>query len=314
VTDLPEESRTPVSLTPASWNDPHMQPASAHPEHVERVIAALFAAGLVAFAAFGAAYWQNWAPWTLGATLGAGMVLVGAGLTAWGKYLMPRGPFVEDRHVLGSTPEEVEAFNNALVERGATPVRRRKLLGGLLAGGLGVFSIVALFPLVRSMGPLPGNTLQTTNWRRGSYLVDRAGRRLRASEYGVGSVVSSVFPEGFEDDEEAQATDVVILIRAAKQGLQTSGPRQTWAPAGFYAYSKMCTHAGCPVGLYEREAVLLICPCHQSMFDVADGAIPVFGPAPRPLPQLPLYIDARGFLRSQSGFGQPTGPGFWERA
>jgi ubiquinol-cytochrome c reductase iron-sulfur subunit len=75
----------------------------------------------------------------------------------------------------------------------------------------------------------------------------------------------------------------------------------------------MCTHAGCPVGLYEREEELLICPCHQSMFNVRDNGEPIFGPAPRPLPQLPLYIDASGYLRAQTGFNQPVGPGFWER-
>ena len=309
-----EGTRTPVSLTSASWSDPHLQPASAHPESVERTIAALFFVGLLAFIGVGVAYWQNWAAWTLGATLGAGMVLVGAGLTAWGKYLMPRGPFVEERHVLASSPDEVAGFENALVERGATPVRRRKLLGGLLAGGLGVFGIVLALSLVRSLGPLPGNTLDTTNWKRGSYLVDRQGRRVVASELAVGSVVSSVFPEGFQDNEEAQAKDVVILIRVAEAPLQNKGPRATWDPAGFLAYSKMCTHAGCPVGLYERQLELLICPCHQSMFDVANNATPIFGPAPRPLPQLPLYIDSKGYLRSQSGFGQPVGPGFWERS
>src|ERR1039458_8505001 len=169
----------------------------------------------------------------------------------------------------------------------AWPVRRRKLLGGLLAGGLGVFGIVLAFPLVRSLRALPGTTLDTTNWKRGSYLVDRQGRRVVASELAVGSVVSSVFPEGFQDNEEAQAKDVVILIRVAEAPLQNKGPRATWDPAGFLAYSKMCTHAGCPVGLYERQLELLICPCPQSMFDVANNATPIFGPAPRPLPQLP---------------------------
>ena len=306
------EEKTPVEITRSSWSDPHLQPAAEHPEHVERVIGVLFFFGVVLFALFGAAYWQNWMPWTLGATLGGAMLFVGAGLAAWGKYLMPRGPFVEDRHELGGTQEEVDAFSDALMERGGTPFRRRKMLGGLLATGLGIFGVVAMFPLVRSMGPLPGTSLQTTNWRAGSYLVDRQGRRLRAQQFAVGTVISSVFPEGFEDNEDDQTTDVTIVIRAADSSFGT-GARSTWTPEGFVAYSKMCTHAGCPVGLYERAQNLLVCPCHQSMFLVLDQALPTFGPAPRPLPQLPLYIDAEGFLRAQSGFDQPTGPGFWER-
>jgi len=306
------ESRTPVTLSTATWDDPHLQPKSQRPEHTERVILLLFFLGFVGFVGFGVAYWQNWKPWTLGATLGFGMFCIGVGLAAWGKYLMPQGPFVEERHDLASSPEEVDAFSNALIERGGGQVKRRKVLGGMLAAGLGVFGVVAAFPLIRSMGPLPGNSLDVTNWKAGAYLVDRQGRRLRADEFAVGTVVSSVFPEGFQDNEVAQTSDVVIVIRAASAPFGT-GSRSSWTPQGYVAYSKMCTHLGCPVGLYERQQNLLVCPCHQSMFDVGDQATPIFGPAPRPLPQLPLYVDAEGYLRAQSGFDQPTGPGFWER-
>ncbi|MGH6876918.1 MAG: ubiquinol-cytochrome c reductase iron-sulfur subunit, partial [Rhizomicrobium sp.] len=90
--------------------------------------------------------------------------------------------------------------------------------------------------------------------------------------------------------------------------------RETWGPKGYLAYSKMCTHAGCPVGLYEEVTQQLLCPCHQSLFNVKTGANPVFGPAPRPLPQLPLRIDSAGFLVAQAGYDQPVGPGFWERS
>ncbi|MGH7735831.1 MAG: ubiquinol-cytochrome c reductase iron-sulfur subunit, partial [Gemmatimonadales bacterium] len=85
-------------------------------------------------------------------------------------------------------------------------------------------------------------------------------------------------------------------------------------PQGYVAYSKLCTHAGCPVGLYQDNTQQLVCPCHQSMFDVLKGAQQTFGPAPRPLPQLPLMVDAEGFLRAQRGYHEPVGPGFWERS
>jgi len=274
---------------------------------MERVIIALFFFGLVGFALFGAAYWQNWAPWTLGTTLGAGMLLVGAGMTAWGKYLMPRGPFVEERHVLASSPEDLDRFTNALVARGGIEVRRRKVLGGMLGAGMGVFGIVAVFPLLRSLGPLPGTTLQTTDWKAGTYLVDQTGRRVHRDELGVGSVMN-VFPEGLEATDNGQAVDQTILIHAAQ------GSFQRFTPLGYVAYSKVCTHAGCPVQLYERALGLLVCPCHQSMFNVLDRALPVFGPAPRPLPQLPIAIDAAGYLYAAAGYDQPIGPGFWERS
>jgi len=312
MTDAHDESRTPVSLSTAKWSDPHLQPKAEHPEGVERVILLTFFLGFLGFVGFGVAYWQNWKPWTYGATLGAGMLFIGVGLAAWGKYLMPQGPFVEERHEIGATAEEVDAFNNALIERGGGQFKRRKMLGGMLAAGLGVFGVVAAFPLIRSMGPLPGDSLDVTDWKAGAYLVDRQGRRLLAQEFAVGTVISSVFPEGFQDNEKAQTRDVVIVIHAAASPFGT-GSRSSWTPQGFVAYSKMCTHAGCPVGLYERAQNLLVCPCHQSMFNVLDQATPEFGPAPRPLPQLPLYIDAAGYLRAQAGFDQPTGPGFWER-
>jgi ubiquinol-cytochrome c reductase iron-sulfur subunit len=311
VTSHEPESRTPVTLSTASWSDPHLQPAARHPVTVERLIALLLFAGVVAFGAFGAAFWQNWAPWSLGLTLGLGMVFVGAGMIAWGKYLMPRGPFVEDRHPLGSPPEQLEAFTNALVERGATPVRRRRVLGGLLGAGMGVFGIVAIFPLLRSLGPVPKNTLGTTDWKAGTYLVDQGGRRVQENELAVGSVLT-VFPEGQATTDRGQAVDQTVLIRLALSPIDSNGMRDT--PMGYVAYSKICTHLGCPVGLYERALELLVCPCHQSMFDVPNHALPIFGPAPRPLPQLPLAIDPDGYLYAKAGFNQPVGPGYWTRA
>jgi ubiquinol-cytochrome c reductase iron-sulfur subunit len=186
------------------------------------------------------------------------------------------------------------------------------MLGVLLGSGLGVFGIVALFPLVRSLGPLPHGTLRTTNWRRGSLLVDAGGRAIQSDTLDVGGIVT-VFPAGFENDAATQSVDQVVLIRAQTTNLVTEKGRGTWAPEGYVAYSKVCTHAGCPVGLYERELHLLVCPCHQSMFNIDHGAVPQFGPAARPLPQLAIYIDGSGFLRAQGPFDQPIGPGYWER-
>jgi ubiquinol-cytochrome c reductase iron-sulfur subunit len=105
-----------------------------------------------------------------------------------------------------------------------------------------------------------------------------------------------------------------VLIRLDNNDFVTKKGRESWGPAGYVAYSKLCSHLGCPVGLYEQQLQLLVCPCHQSMFDVAKAAQPTFGPAPRPLPQLALYIDRDGYLRSQHDYDEPVGPGFWERS
>jgi ubiquinol-cytochrome c reductase iron-sulfur subunit len=307
-----DELRTPVALQGIAADDPHLAPAAHNPQIVERVIAVTFVLGLLLVAGFGACYWVNAKPWTLGATMGGGLTFLGIGLIAWGKYLMPRGPFVEERHELANSEDDRNALAAAIVERGGGVVKRRKMLAGLLGGGLGIFGIVAMFPLLRSLGPLPKGTLFSTDWKKGTYLVDITGRRVHQGDLAIGSIVT-VYPAGLENTDRGQAVDQTVLIRISDENFTTQKGRETWGPAGYLAYSKLCTHLGCPVGLYEQELQLLVCPCHQSMFDVTNGAIPQFGPAPRPLPQLPLYIDADGYLRSQDGYDQPVGPGFWER-
>jgi ubiquinol-cytochrome c reductase iron-sulfur subunit len=307
------EHRTPVALSGLSEDDPHLQAAAKNPVLVERVIAFNFLLGIVLVAGFGAAYWVNAKPWILGATMGGGLLFLGVGLVAWGKYLMPKGPFVEERHVLANSQVDRDAFAAAIVERGGGVIKRRKMLGGLLGGGLGIFSVVAIFPLLRSLGPLPKGALFHTDWRSGSYAVDQTGRRVQVGDLAVGSIMT-VFPEGTQDTDRGQAVDQTVLIRLSNQNFTTQKGRETWAPLGYVAYSKVCTHLGCPVGLYEQQLQLLVCPCHQSMFNVTNGAIPQFGPAPRPLPQLPLFIDPQGYIRAQSDYHEPVGPGFWERS
>jgi len=311
-------SRTRVPMPMAAMSDPHMSDAAKQPARVEMIIAIVFVLALGCFVLFGVAYWQNWDYWTLGGSIGAGLFLLGFGLTAWGKYLMPQGPFVEERHTLAGTQEERDAMSAALVERTAVVVRRRKMLGGLFAAGAGIFGIVALFPLLRSLGPLPANSLEVTDWRRGTVLVDSTGRRVRRDTLVPGGLIT-VYPEhtvnprtGFIT-EDGQAVDQTVLLRLPGGPFTTMPGRETWTPEGYVAYSKLCTHLGCPVGLYEQELELLVCPCHQSMFKVRDGAVPTFGPAPRPLPQLPLMFNDDGDLAAQGPYDQAVGPGFWER-
>jgi ubiquinol-cytochrome c reductase iron-sulfur subunit len=309
-----EPSRTKVPMPVATLSDPHLGDAAKNPARAEKIIALILVLGIVLIAGFGAAYWQNWNPWAIGATMGGGLFLLGFGLTAWGKYLMPQGPFVEERHVLASSPEERTSMAAALVERSAVVVKRRKLLGGLFAIGSGIFGIVAIFPLLRSLGPVPGKSLERTDWRRGSLLVDSNGRPVDKGTLVVGGIMT-VYPEGNQATSYGEAIDQTVLIRVQDSPLvpPTMKGRESWTPAGYVAYSKVCTHLGCPVGLYEQQLELLVCPCHQSMFNVRNGAVPQFGPAPRPLPQLPLYFDDNGYLRAQAGYDQAVGPGFFER-
>jgi ubiquinol-cytochrome c reductase iron-sulfur subunit len=159
---------------------------------------------------------------------------------------------------------------------------------------------------------VPGDTFEVTNWKKGSRLVDSNNRPVRLDTLQVGGIMT-VFPENHANTEEGQTVDQTVLIRVALDNFTTQRGRETWGPRGYLAYSKVCTHLGCPVGLYEQQLQLLVCPCHQSMFNVLNGAVPQFGPAPRPLPQLPLRVDGDGYLVAQSGYDQAVGPGYWSR-
>jgi ubiquinol-cytochrome c reductase iron-sulfur subunit len=293
----------------AAFDDPHLRPYAKNPRRAELVIGACLFVGFLGFVAYGATYWVGGQTQVEAVTLGIGLFGFGFGLAAWGKYLMPQGPFAEERHSYISTEGEIQAMTSAVSDRGKMVFRRRGFLGGLLGLGAAVMGAVLAFPLLRSLGPQPKKSLFVTDWKRGAYLVDTDGRRVQAGDVEVGGALT-VFPEGFV----GQSVDQTMLVRASSADIVTKPGRETWGPQGYLAYSKLCTHAGCPVGLYMELTQQLLCPCHQSLFNVLDGAEQVFGPAPRPLPQLPLYIDSEGYLRAQRPYDEPVGPGFWERS
>ena len=298
-------ARSPV----AAFDDPHLQPYARHPGRAEAVVGVCLLVGLLGFVGYGICFWVGGQPQAEGALLGVGLFGFGFGLSAWGKYLLPRGPFSEERHSFAATEAELDAMTSAVVDRGKMTFRRRGILGGMLGLGAAAFGVVLGFPLLRSLGPQPGKSLFVTDWKKDDYVVDTNGKRVSVDTMAVGGMLT-VFPEGYV----GESVDQTMLVRAATVDIATKPGRETWGPAGYLAYSKLCTHAGCPVGLYMEQTQQLLCPCHQSLFDVLSGGTQVFGPAPRPLPQLPLYIDDAGFLRSQKGYEEPVGPGFWERS
>lgn len=292
-----------------SLDVPQMQVAARNPRRVERITGALFFVSVLGFAGFGAAYWQDATSGWLGISLGVGAAAFGVALTSWGKYLMPRGPFEEPRKLMKVTKEQRDLVVGDFVSRGKVAINRRSFLVKAMGAGAAIFGVVAAFPLIRSLGPVPKKQPYATKWRKGSYLTTIAGTQVHVDDVGVGGILT-VFPE----NDVGGALSQTVLIRIQESGfVVTERGRETWGPHGFLAFSKVCTHAGCPVALYEELTQQLLCPCHQSLFDVRDGAHPIFGPAPRPLPQLPLYVDSSGHLRAQSDFDEPIGPGFWSR-
>ena len=241
-----------------------------------------------------------------GALLAVALGGLGYGFVEVAKHLLPQGPYVEERDRLVATPAETASFEQAL-DRGQPWLSRRGFLLKMLGVAGAALGVAALFPL-RSLGPNPGRSLFLTRWRKGSRVVDEQGEPVAVDTLEVGGAIT-VFPEGHVGVENSQT----MLIRLSDEAVVTREGRETWAPEGYVAYSKVCTHAGCPVGLYQQQYKKLLCPCHQSTFDVPDAATVTFGPATRPLPQLPLEVDDDGFLRAQSDYQEPIGPGFWDR-
>jgi ubiquinol-cytochrome c reductase iron-sulfur subunit len=282
-------------------------PASTAREiRASRQIALLFLLAMGAGIGLLVLYARGGQPQLEGLLLGVALGGMGFALILWGRFLFPEGVVTEERGPHPSALDE-RARTEDEMEGSADEVTRRTFLVRLLVGAAGAFGVAMLFP-VASLGPAPAESLLHTAWRRGSRVVDELGRPVRADSLDVGGVVT-VFPEGRTDAEDSQA----ILVKVPPDDLGLPDGRASWAPEGNVCYSKICTHAGCPVGLYIAERHELQCPCHQSAFDVLDGAEVLFGPAPRPLPQLELYVDPLGYLRAANDFDQPVGPAFWNR-
>ena len=187
---------------------------------------------------------------------------------------------------------------------------------------LGLPAIVAL----RDLGPAPGTKLERTVWTKGMRIVnDVSGTPIKPGEVEIGQLINAEPAAFFETDEEGEplyegvrlqqekTKAAIIVVRMRPEDITPSKGRENWGYDGILCYSKICTHVGCPISLWEQQTHHLLCPCHQSTFDLADNGVVVFGPAARALPQLPLMLDDEGYLVAQSDFTEPVGPSYWER-
>jgi ubiquinol-cytochrome c reductase iron-sulfur subunit len=262
----------------------------------------------------------------LGACIGLCMLSLGAGLIQWSRKLMSDHEIVELRHPAGSSEEDradaVAQFQQGVEDSGIArrPLLRNSLLGAMAA--LGLPAIVAL----RDLGPLPGDKLAHTVWKKGMRVVqDVDGALIRPADMQVGQLVNAEPEVFFEEDPEgepvfegvelqaAKAKAAVILVRMDPDDIKPWKGRENWGVEGILCFSKICTHVGCPISLWEQQTHHLLCPCHQSTFDLADNGKVIFGPAGRHLPQLPLAVDSEGYLVATSDFTEPVGPSYWER-
>jgi len=272
---------------------------------VERWIAICFAVSILAALGLFAVYAAGGQTQAEGVLLALALGGVGAGLLLWAKRLMADIEHeTQPRHPPPGAAE-LESAAEA-IEDGVDEIRRRRFLTRMLIGAAGALGLAALFP-IRSLGQAPGDSLLVTDWTPGARLVTADGEPVTVDTLETNSF-TTVFPEGFVGSADSQA----VLIRVEPQQLQLPPDRAAGAPDGLVVYSKICTHAGCPLGLYLAATQELRCPCHQSTFDVLDGARPVYGPAPRPLPQLPIEIGDDGILRATGDFTAPVGPSFWD--
>lgn len=267
-------------------------------------IAAAFGVSVLSSIGLAVVYVQGGQTQLEGLLLGLALGGISVGLVMWAKHLMSEGEVVESREVVPPQTDQREEVKETYHE-GAEEIGRRTFLAKWLAGALGALGLAALFP-VRSLGVAPQDSLFHTAWRPGARLVRADGRPIRPSELPPNGVLT-VFPENHTHDADSQT----MVIRLPF-GAEIPGPEK-FSAEGLVAFSKICTHAGCPVGLYQTQTRQLFCPCHQSAFDVLERAKPVSGPATRPLPQLPLGIDHEGFVIATSDFPEPVGPGFWNR-
>ncbi|MEO6942693.1 MAG: Rieske 2Fe-2S domain-containing protein [Terrimesophilobacter sp.] len=255
----------------------------------------------------------------LGVGISVALLAIGLGAIYWAKNLMKDGEWMEHRHPTRGSEEtraaaaEVFALGNEESGFGRRTLIRRSLIGALVVSPL---PAVVMF---RDLAPAadPVALLEKTLWAKDVRLMrDPTNTPIKASDVTLGSVFH-VIPENLADSAdrlEEKAKAAVILMRLKPEDLHVSPERIDWNYQGIVAYSKICTHVGCPVALAEQHTHHLLCPCHQSQFDISHEAKVIFGPAKRPLPQLPITVDSQGYLVARSGFHEPVGPSFWERS
>jgi ubiquinol-cytochrome c reductase iron-sulfur subunit len=279
----------------------------------------------------------------LGVCLAVTLLAMGAGIIQWARKLMGDHEIVEMRHSASSSQEDRDAtigiLKTGLEESG---LGRRPLIRNTLLAAGGVLGILPIV-MLRDLGPLPGDKLDHTIWdldtwtpsqqawwrTQGGRTLQRVvrdviGTPIKASELEVGDLVNAepeiLFATDADHQPVVEGTELLVakakaavILHKMLPGDIVSTQTANWSVNGIVCYSKICTHVGCPISLNERTTHHLLCPCHQSTFDLTDSGRVLFGPAARPLPQLELTVDEEGYLAARRDFTQPVGPSFWER-
>jgi ubiquinol-cytochrome c reductase iron-sulfur subunit len=277
----------------------------------ELVVLGLLGVATLGAAAFAIVYFRGADTQWLGAALGVALAALGAASAVASKRLVLQDKEIEPRPELEDPAAQEELVT--MVAEGVGGITRRRLLLAGAFGAVGAVTGAVALPAL-SLGPAAGGQLTRSPWRRGRRLVTEDGEPLPAEEIAIGTF-RTAFPQ---DADREQIAAAVIVVRVPEDELDLPSDRRDWAPNGILAYSKICTHAGCAVSLFRYPSFAakspkpaLVCPCHYSTFDVARAAKVLFGPAGRPLPQLPLEVDDQGYLVAAGDFSGRVGPAWW---
>jgi ubiquinol-cytochrome c reductase iron-sulfur subunit len=293
--------------------------------------------------------WYDLATPMYGLTFGLSILAIGIGAVLYQKKFIPEEISIQDRHD-GSSPElqrktVVANLSDALE---SSTLKRRKLIGLSLGVGLGAFGLGTLVAFAGGLIKNPWKpvvqtadgkkaVLWTSGWTprfKGEtiYAARATGNgtyaKMRPEDIDAGGM-ETVFPWRESDGDGTTAEshhrlaeitmgvrNPVMLIRIKPVDMTRVVKRKHQESFNFgdlFAFTKVCSHLGCPSSLYEQQTYRILCPCHQSQFDALHFAKPIFGPAARALAQLPITIDKDGYLVANGDFIQPVGPAFWEQ-
>jgi ubiquinol-cytochrome c reductase iron-sulfur subunit len=288
-------------------------PARPRAEIAVAVLLVLTALAAAAFVVFYATDSLGSQTQLMGAALGAAFLLLAAALIVTGKRLIVTEE-IEEEYPEPSSPQDQEEIAQ-IVEESGDRISRKGLIRATAGAAAAALGTALVTPLL-SFGPvLKTRELQQAPWRRGRRLVDDDGKPYKAVDIGTETFYTA-YPEGARHQERIGGP--IVIVRLDPTALKLPSGRANWAPGGIVAYSKICTHAACAVAIYRKPLFpaleprpALVCPCHYSTFDPAEGAKVIFGPAGRPLPQLPLYVDRAGYLRARGNLSGPPGPAWW---
>jgi ubiquinol-cytochrome c reductase iron-sulfur subunit len=295
--------------------------------------------------------WYSLATPLYGLTFGLSILAIGIGAVLFQKKFIPEEISIQDRHDGASSElqRRTVAANLTDALEGST-IKRRKMIGASLGLGLGAFGLGTLVAFAGGLIKNPWKpvvptaegkkaVLWTSGWTprfhgetifvaRATGLSHSPFVKMRPEDIDAGGM-ETVFPwrESDGDGTTVESHEAlskilmgvrnpVMLIRIKTQDMSKVVKRQGQESFNFgdlFAYTKVCSHLGCPSSLYEQQTYRILCPCHQSQFDALHFAKPIFGPAARALAQLPITIDQDGYLVANGDFIEPVGPAFWER-